>query len=185
SCSNVVAFACVILRLLLEGYAYPSICVIDWIERVRLPSICVVIRADGYAYPDLDPVWGIKIVRDCGFDSDLGHHSRLFEFSPLSRCDITGGKNQTPPREINEVSPMEKRWIRHIRNCEYVFSCEDMALIHRISFPGYDVLGEECGFDSKEDEVVPKVDDVSLVDGVFNGAFGGDRDEYFPIGDCV
>ncbi|GKA13139.1 hypothetical protein Tco_0692785 [Tanacetum coccineum] len=38
-------------------------------------------------------------------------------------------------------------------------------------------------FDSKEDEVVPKEDDVSLVDRVFDGAFGGDGDEDFAIGD--
>ncbi|GJU40951.1 hypothetical protein Tco_1193908 [Tanacetum coccineum] len=37
--------------------------------------------------------------------------------------------------------------------------------------------GEDYGFDSKEDEVVPKVDDVSLVDGVFDGALGGDVDD--------
>nr|GEU47866.1 nucleotide-binding alpha-beta plait domain-containing protein [Tanacetum cinerariifolium] len=36
-----------------EGYVYPNICVIVWIRWVRLPSICVVIRADGYAYPAL------------------------------------------------------------------------------------------------------------------------------------
>nr|GEX52414.1 hypothetical protein [Tanacetum cinerariifolium] len=34
-----------------KGYTYPSICVIVWIGWVRLPSICVVIGADGYAYP--------------------------------------------------------------------------------------------------------------------------------------
>ncbi|GKD35662.1 hypothetical protein Tco_1251171, partial [Tanacetum coccineum] len=45
--------------------------------------------------------------------------------------------------------------------------------------------GEECGFDSKEDEVVPKVDDVSLVDGIFDGAFGGDKDDDFVIGELV
>ncbi|GJU07423.1 retrotransposon protein, putative, ty1-copia subclass [Tanacetum coccineum] len=45
--------------------------------------------------------------------------------------------------------------------------------------------GEECGFDSNENQVVPKVDDVSLVDGVFNGAFGGDGDEDFAIGEGV
>ncbi|GJY67163.1 hypothetical protein Tco_0469401 [Tanacetum coccineum] len=45
--------------------------------------------------------------------------------------------------------------------------------------------GKECGFDSKEDEVVPKVDDVSLVDGVFDGAFGGDGDKDFVIGEDV
>ncbi|GKC81978.1 hypothetical protein Tco_1137695 [Tanacetum coccineum] len=33
-----------------------------------------------------------------------------------------------------------RRGIRHIGNCEYAFSCEDLALIHRISFPGYGVL---------------------------------------------
>ncbi|GJX38152.1 retrovirus-related pol polyprotein from transposon TNT 1-94 [Tanacetum coccineum] len=32
--------------------------------------------------------------------------------------------------------------------------------------------GEECSFDSLEEEVVPKVDDVSLVDEVFDGALG-------------
>nr|GEV80672.1 hypothetical protein [Tanacetum cinerariifolium] len=36
-------------------------------------------------------------------------------------------------------------------------------------------------FDSKEDEVVPKVEDVSLVDGVFDGALGGDGYEDFAI----
>ncbi|GJZ85317.1 hypothetical protein Tco_0650656 [Tanacetum coccineum] len=41
------------------------------------------------------------------------------------------------------------------------------------------------GFDSNEEEVVPKVDDVSLVDGVFDGAFGGDGDEDFVIGEGV
>ncbi|GJW05583.1 hypothetical protein Tco_1564439 [Tanacetum coccineum] len=45
--------------------------------------------------------------------------------------------------------------------------------------------GEDCGFDSNEDEVVPKEDDVSLVDGVFEGAFGGDEDEDFVIGEGV
>ncbi|GJR19928.1 hypothetical protein Tco_0968455 [Tanacetum coccineum] len=41
--------------------------------------------------------------------------------------------------------------------------------------------GKDYGFDSNEEEVVPKVDDVSLVDEVFDGAFGGDGDEYFVI----
>ncbi|GKB80396.1 hypothetical protein Tco_0947291 [Tanacetum coccineum] len=40
------------------------------------------------------------------------------------------------------------------------------------------------GFDSKEDEVVPRVKDVSLVDGVFEGAFSGDGDDDFAIGEC-
>nr|GFB21420.1 reverse transcriptase domain-containing protein [Tanacetum cinerariifolium] len=45
--------------------------------------------------------------------------------------------------------------------------------------------GKECGFDSKEDDVVLKLDDVSLVDGVFDGAFGRDEDEDFAIRDGV
>ncbi|GJV75327.1 hypothetical protein Tco_1506911 [Tanacetum coccineum] len=35
------------------------------------------------------------------------------------------------------------------------------------------------------EEVVPKVDDVSLVDGVFNGVFGGDGEEDFVIREGV
>ncbi|GKF42264.1 hypothetical protein Tco_0125606 [Tanacetum coccineum] len=33
--------------------------------------------------------------------------------------------------------------------------------------------------------VEEKVDDVSLVDGVFDGAFGGDGEEDFVVGECV
>nr|GEZ23477.1 hypothetical protein [Tanacetum cinerariifolium] len=40
-------------------------------------------------------------------------------------------------------------------------------------------------FDSNKDEVVPKVDYVSLIDGVFEGAFGEDGDEDFVVGECV
>ncbi|GJY67198.1 hypothetical protein Tco_0469436 [Tanacetum coccineum] len=43
----------------------------------------------------------------------------------------------------------------------------------------------KSGFVSKEEEVVHKVDDVSLVDGVFDGAFGGDEDYDFVIGEGV
>nr|GEV13835.1 hypothetical protein [Tanacetum cinerariifolium] len=43
--------------------------------------------------------------------------------------------------------------------------------------------GEEHGLDSKEDEVVPKVEDVSLVDGVFDGTLGRDGDKDFAIGE--
>ncbi|GKA46676.1 hypothetical protein Tco_0739559 [Tanacetum coccineum] len=46
---------------------------------------------------------------------------------------------------------------------------------------------QEClgGFDSNEEEVVPKVDDVSLVNGVFDGAFGREGEEDFVIGEDV
>ncbi|GKA31737.1 hypothetical protein Tco_0718042 [Tanacetum coccineum] len=40
-------------------------------------------------------------------------------------------------------------------------------------------------FDSNEEEVVPKVDDVSLVDEVFDGAFSGDGDDDFVVGEGV
>ncbi|GJS60514.1 hypothetical protein Tco_0655298 [Tanacetum coccineum] len=43
--------------------------------------------------------------------------------------------------------------------------------------------GEKFGFDSKKDEVVHRVEDVSLVDGVFEGVFSGDGDDDFAIGD--
>nr|GEW67374.1 hypothetical protein [Tanacetum cinerariifolium] len=43
--------------------------------------------------------------------------------------------------------------------------------------------GEDCSFDSNEDEVVPKVDEVSLVERVFDGALGGDGDEDFVKGE--
>ncbi|GKB39339.1 hypothetical protein Tco_0884281 [Tanacetum coccineum] len=36
-----------------------------------------------------------------------------------------------------------------------------------------------------EDEVVPKVDDVSLVDGVFDGAFGREGEEDVVMGEGV
>ncbi|GKB64994.1 hypothetical protein Tco_0921180 [Tanacetum coccineum] len=37
----------------------------------------------------------------------------------------------------------------------------------------------------KEHPILPNVDDVSLVDGVFDGAFDGDGDEDFVIGEGV
>ncbi|GJV23688.1 hypothetical protein Tco_1376383 [Tanacetum coccineum] len=38
-------------------------------------------------------------------------------------------------------------------------------------------LSITTGFDSSEEEVVPNVEDVSLVNGVFDDAFGGDGEE--------
>nr|GEY61127.1 hypothetical protein [Tanacetum cinerariifolium] len=45
--------------------------------------------------------------------------------------------------------------------------------------------GEEFGFDSKDDEVVPKVKEVPLADGVLKGAFGGEGDDDFSLGEGV
>ncbi|GKB47579.1 hypothetical protein Tco_0898332 [Tanacetum coccineum] len=45
-----------------------------------------------------------------------------------------------------------------------------------------DDFGVEVDVRVLEEEVVPKVDDVSLVDGVFDGAFGGDGEEDVVMG---
>ncbi|GJX84913.1 hypothetical protein Tco_0335687 [Tanacetum coccineum] len=45
--------------------------------------------------------------------------------------------------------------------------------------------GEDYGLDLNEEEIVPKVEDVSLVDGVFDDAFGEEGDEDFVIGEGV
>ncbi|GKE82320.1 hypothetical protein Tco_1552320, partial [Tanacetum coccineum] len=42
--------------------------------------------------------------------------------------------------------------------------------------------GEDFGLDSNEDEVVPNVEEESLVDGVLVGAFGGVGEEDVVIG---
>ncbi|GJS70660.1 hypothetical protein Tco_0703501 [Tanacetum coccineum] len=54
-----------------------------------------------------------------------------------------------------------------------------MIVESRIGFEG---LG---GFDSNKEEVVPKVDDVSLVDRVFDSVFGGDWEEDLVMGEGV
>ncbi|GJU98101.1 hypothetical protein Tco_1327372 [Tanacetum coccineum] len=45
--------------------------------------------------------------------------------------------------------------------------------------------GDDCGLDSNEDEVVLKVEEVLLVDGVFDDAFGEGGDDDFIIGEGV
>ncbi|GJT89914.1 hypothetical protein Tco_1078759 [Tanacetum coccineum] len=48
-----------------------------------------------------------------------------------------------------------------------------------------DVRSEASSWQNIEEEVVPKVDDVSLVDEVFYGAFGRDREEDVVMGEGV
>ncbi|GKC15034.1 hypothetical protein Tco_1011816 [Tanacetum coccineum] len=55
----------------------------------------------------------------------------------------------------------------------------------RVIYLRNDDFGVELGLKVLEEDVVPKVDDVSLVDGVFDGAFGGDGEEDFIIGGGV
>ncbi|GJY00722.1 hypothetical protein Tco_0358874 [Tanacetum coccineum] len=48
-----------------------------------------------------------------------------------------------------------------------------------------DDFGVEVDVKVLEEEVVPKVDEVSLVDGVFDGAFGGEGEEDVVMGEGV
>nr|GEX04179.1 hypothetical protein [Tanacetum cinerariifolium] len=67
-----------------EGYAYPSICVDIGSKGYAYPSISVVIGSTSFGLSWIwSLVWVIEIVRVDGFDSDLGHHSRLFEVDGL------------------------------------------------------------------------------------------------------
>ncbi|GJS96991.1 hypothetical protein Tco_0803959 [Tanacetum coccineum] len=50
-------------------------------------------------------------------------------------------------------------------------------------FPTSSNIAIHASFGSNDEEVVPKEDDVSLVDGVYNGAFGGDGEEDVVIGE--
>ncbi|GJU39009.1 hypothetical protein Tco_1191966 [Tanacetum coccineum] len=66
---------------------------------------------------------------------------------PLTRALMTlmlSNKLQVDEYSVMAVIFMDtvygRSWIRRIGNCEYAFSCEDLALICRISFSGYDVL---------------------------------------------
>nr|GEV16866.1 reverse transcriptase domain-containing protein [Tanacetum cinerariifolium] len=84
---------------------------IVWIGWVRLPNICVVIRADGTPTLYLDalvyvwiwtPVWAIGVVRDLGFGCDLGHHSRFFEIGNQSQDNATKDKDHSTGRPAAE-----------------------------------------------------------------------------------
>ncbi|GJX53971.1 putative ribonuclease H-like domain-containing protein [Tanacetum coccineum] len=64
-----------------------------------------------------------------------------------SKGEVIKEENKEEVKEENkgeEIICMDmacgRRWICRIGNCEYAFSCEDLALIRRISFSGYGVL---------------------------------------------
>ncbi|GJZ16633.1 hypothetical protein Tco_0552756 [Tanacetum coccineum] len=46
-------------------------------------------------------------------------------------------------------------------------------------------MGDEFSHDSKDDDIVPKVEDVPLVDGFLEGTFGGEGDGDFSMGEGV
>ncbi|GJY21584.1 hypothetical protein Tco_0394150 [Tanacetum coccineum] len=52
-----------------------------------------------------------------------------------------------------------RRWIHRIGNYEYAFSCEDLALIRHISFPGYNELEAHYMYMAKIQEVIPSADE--------------------------
>nr|GEV88253.1 hybrid signal transduction histidine kinase M [Tanacetum cinerariifolium] len=73
---------------------------------------------------------------------------------------------------VNEYCTKIRSMVDRLKN----LGCDGVSL---------EVEGEDWGFDSNEEEVVPKVDDVSLVDGVFDGAFGGDGEKDVVMGEGV
>nr|GEW45159.1 hypothetical protein [Tanacetum cinerariifolium] len=54
-----------------------------------------------------------------------------------------------------------------------------------IKYPRRDNFRVEVDVRVLEEEVVPKADDVSLVDGVFDGSFGGEGEEDVVMGEGV
>ncbi|GJU18344.1 ribonuclease H-like domain-containing protein [Tanacetum coccineum] len=108
------------------------------------------------------------------------HHKYLAD-DALSRYKarlVVNGSTQLEGVDVDETfSPVVKlgtiwiilslatsrHWHVHQLDVKKAFLHEGVFLEER---------GEECGFDSKEDEVVSKVEDISLVDGVFDGALG-------------
>ncbi|GJZ93663.1 hypothetical protein Tco_0665866, partial [Tanacetum coccineum] len=100
--------------------------------------------------------------------------------------------------DINEYSEMACKYLGKIEECERLET--EVPRSHKQKHDkNFAQLEQHCinlelalqhakekkCFDSNEEEVVPKVDDVCLVDGVFDGAFGGDGDEDFVMGEGV
>ncbi|GJU02357.1 hypothetical protein Tco_1112695 [Tanacetum coccineum] len=69
----------------------------------------------------------------------------------------------------------EKKRLDHLK--------QDQTMAPR--YRSYEIIATKHGFGSNEEEVVPKVDDVTLVDGVFDGAFGGDGEEDVVMGEGI
>ncbi|GJS39003.1 nucleotide-diphospho-sugar transferase [Tanacetum coccineum] len=95
------------------------------------------------------------------YDDDMYENHDLSEHlqSICDDLDITDTKLNV----IFMDTAYGRRWIRRIGNCEYVFSCEDLALIRHFSFPGYDVLVKSLG---GKTYILSIVDDYSRRNGV-------------------
>ncbi|GJR83645.1 probable magnesium transporter NIPA8 [Tanacetum coccineum] len=97
-----------------------------------------------------------------------------------------------------------RRWIRRIGNCEHAFTCEDLALIRNISFPGYGVLVVKqqqqrglrelkrgrlgSGNEGSDGVISYKVDPISLEEGIMlsnkesvHRETRTEREEYFHL----
>ncbi|GJV22742.1 hypothetical protein Tco_1375437 [Tanacetum coccineum] len=85
---------------------------------------------------------------------------------------------------LQEESREEKKRLDHIET-EDQTNASDQIFSERKKGMSLEVGGEDCGFDSNKEEVVPNVDNVSLVDEVFDGAFGGDGEEDVVMGEGV
>nr|GEU78004.1 hypothetical protein [Tanacetum cinerariifolium] len=77
-------------------------------------------------------------------------------------------QKQKPQTFSSASTPVEaENWIAHIEKIFEVLGCGDQFKARLATYK----------------LEVPKVDDVSLVDGVFDGAFGGDEKEDFVMGE--
>nr|GEW79775.1 hypothetical protein [Tanacetum cinerariifolium] len=67
-----------------------------------------------------------------------------------------------------------------------IFGVKEIGLGH-VGTPYWTTLAKRNSYESQPStsDIVPKIDDVSLVDGVFDGAFGGDGEEDFVMGEGV
>ncbi|GKB14359.1 hypothetical protein Tco_0848282 [Tanacetum coccineum] len=82
---------------------------------------------------------------------------------------VAGIRIQATLSEEIDAKSREVHWWKGIRESSQATGKDNMTLSYFYS--------------TKEDEVIPRVEDVCLVDGVFDGALGGDGDGDFARGD--
>nr|GEW05287.1 hypothetical protein [Tanacetum cinerariifolium] len=118
----------------------------------------------------------------CKIKWESHHQFKGIRPQPLPSCpsldviedDFLGEGLSLPIKTIE----LEKGWIKETHHLEHIIQ---QPLFQHMAPSHHD--GEECGFDSKEDEVVTRVEEVSLVDEVLEGIFDGEGDDDFAMGD--
>ncbi|GJQ96976.1 hypothetical protein Tco_0008115 [Tanacetum coccineum] len=108
-----------------------------------------------------------------------------------SKDGIDDAFNEKEPKERRD----EKKRLDHLKQDQTMlvikrFSERKKVIIERkktgkIRAKRRDDFRVEVDVRVLEEEVVPKIDDVSLVDGVFNGAFGGEGEKDVVMGEGV